>query len=976
MSVVKRISLLCALLCAAGAAHAISLGAIELESALNQPLQATVPLRGVASDELSGLRVRLAPAERFEAAGLIRDDYLRNLRLSVEEGRDGRPVVRIRGEGPLREPMLDLLIELRQGRQNVQRGYTLLVDPPEMAREPSAAVPEPAETRPEPKSEPAPEPEPEFEGAPESRPAAERVGADAQDATTPMAREGDGQEASPAFTEDGSAAEPEQSAKQSPRFFEEREPASERQLDPELLAEIEAGRDRPQPRAARASTQALPARSAEDGVYVVRAGETLWRVAYNTRGASGEVTMAQQMLAIVIANPEAFDEGDATALLRGSRLRIPPPDAVRRIDAAEADRTMAALTAGDRRTDAVNPDLMRTEDGPESDAAQTSTTMDDADAAESQPEADDADDGGGKGTVVTEESEAQADAAPDAAALLVDRELTRAQQRAAEAEASEQTEVEPVPEQAQSDDAEPKADTEQAPDRSGDDAAAVAEGGAQPAEPPSPAPAGESEGGFDLRLLGAVAVVVLLLVALLVWRRRRAEAEVFANDDEEASDLVPASFETSDDVAAVNGDDASDPSEAPSDAGSTEPPEPRGTTGEGDDPMADADFRIAYGMFDDAEARLQEAIRREPERADLRLKLAEVHHASEQREAFLEAADAASGCGLDEEQRGELARMADRIAPDSRHASGLAAGAAIGATLNAESEDPATAEPAASEPTPAEGVPGEVTAPPEQGLDVDLAGLDTETGGTLDESDSAGEGGLDFDLDQLDDLQSDDVKDSVAPALDEGSADNLLDFDLNALETGDSDSPKVAEEPATRTDDENSLDFDLDALDFDADDSATADSGAASSFDEESALDLTENEVDAGAEEPAAQPAAEPESDAPDLDLDDFSLADFDVSGDDEGAESEPAAEPMAAPAQDPAAGGGDEDFAIGGLDLEPEGEPDADDAGAMAGQLDMARAYVDLGDVELARPMLQEVAERGDAEQQREAAELLDKLG
>ena len=84
----------------------------------------------------------------------------------------------------------------------------------------------------------------------------------------------------------------------------------------------------------------------------------------------------------------------------------------------------------------------------------------------------------------------------------------------------------------------------------------------------------------------------------------------------------------------------------------------------------------------------------------------------------------------------------------------------------------------------------------------------------------------------------------------------------------------------------------------------------------------------------------------------------------------------MAAPAQDPAAGGGDEDFAIGGLDLEPEGEPDADDAGAMAGQLDMARAYVDLGDVELARPMLQEVAERGDAEQQREAAELLDKLG
>ena len=369
------------------------------------------------------------------------------------------------------------------------------------------------------------------------------------------------------------------------------------------------------------STQSPPARSAEDGVYEVRAGETLWRVAYNTRGDNGEVTMAQQMLAIVIANPKAFDEGNATALLRGSRLRIPPPEAVRRINAAEASTTMAALTAGERRTDAVDSELLRSDDGPEmedgpdTDAAQPSTAVDDADAAAIQPEAENADDGGEE-AVATQDSEAQADADPDAAALLVDRELTRAQQRAGEAEASEQTEVDPVPEQAQSDDAESKADAERAPDTSDDDAAAMGDGGAQPAESPSPTPAAESDGGFDLRLLGAVAVVVLLLVALLVWRRRRAEAEAFAADEEEADDVEPASFESRDDIAAADGEDATDPSDAPGDGGSTEPPEPRGTAGEGDDPMADADFRIAYGMFDDAEARLQEAIRREPERAE------------------------------------------------------------------------------------------------------------------------------------------------------------------------------------------------------------------------------------------------------------------------------------------------------------------------------------------------------------------------
>ena len=53
-----------------------------------------------------------------------------------------------------------------------------------------------------------------------------------------------------------------------------------------------------------------------------------------------------------------------------------------------------------------------------------------------------------------------------------------------------------------------------------------------------------------------------------------------------------------------------------------------------------------------------------------------------------------------------------------------------------------------------------------------------------------------------------------------------------------------------------------------------------------------------------------------------------------------------------------------------------ADDADQMATKLDLARAYLDMGDSESARGMLEEVAGNGSAEQQREAQELLSRIG
>ena len=53
-----------------------------------------------------------------------------------------------------------------------------------------------------------------------------------------------------------------------------------------------------------------------------------------------------------------------------------------------------------------------------------------------------------------------------------------------------------------------------------------------------------------------------------------------------------------------------------------------------------------------------------------------------------------------------------------------------------------------------------------------------------------------------------------------------------------------------------------------------------------------------------------------------------------------------------------------------------ADEADQMATRLDLARAYLDMGDPDGARTILEEVASGGNADQQEEAKSLLDRLG
>lgn len=114
---------------ASGAAHALGLGEITVKSALDQPLVAEVELletKGLTVDEI---RSRLASVEEFGQAGVDRPYFLTSLQFTpVLQG--GRSYVRITSTQPVREPFINFLMEVYWPNGKLLKEYTLLLDPP------------------------------------------------------------------------------------------------------------------------------------------------------------------------------------------------------------------------------------------------------------------------------------------------------------------------------------------------------------------------------------------------------------------------------------------------------------------------------------------------------------------------------------------------------------------------------------------------------------------------------------------------------------------------------------------------------------------------------------------------------------------------------------------------------------------------------------------------------------------------------
>lgn len=111
------------------AAHAFGLGKLELHSALNEPLNAEIAVTALHGEEADTLQVKLASNAEFEKAGLERNFVLSGLEFKVIQDK-GVTHISVSSKLPVKEPLLDFLVIATTGEGRLIREYTVLLDPP------------------------------------------------------------------------------------------------------------------------------------------------------------------------------------------------------------------------------------------------------------------------------------------------------------------------------------------------------------------------------------------------------------------------------------------------------------------------------------------------------------------------------------------------------------------------------------------------------------------------------------------------------------------------------------------------------------------------------------------------------------------------------------------------------------------------------------------------------------------------------
>jgi pilus assembly protein FimV len=674
------------------ALFALGLGDIRLNSALNEPLDAEIELVGAAPDELGSLRATLADQETFARYGLDRSTFLSKIEFKVGQGRDGRPALLLRSRESVPDPFLTLLVDVNWSRGRLLREYTMLMDPPVYTPGAEQAT-----------------------NAPVSAP---------QAGETESARSG----------------------------AVERAPA---------------------PRPAPSSTSAVsraPESSGATGAsmgsnYTVRNNDTLWRIASGLKpGATSDVN--RMMLAIYRANPEAFS-GTINDMRAGAILRIPNDAEFDSVGASEASAEVRRQYAEWRTNRGV-----ASSGAPSGERLRLVTPTEGGEGTGTQA-------AGGAQSKELQNKVTQLESQLAESRRLIelkDAELAKLQQGTKPAEPTPTPAPTPAPTTEAPPAETPPAETQAtAPTETPTEATTAppaTEPQTTPAEQPkpapqaAPAPAAEETSILDWVIAHWYYAAAALLILVLLWlaaRRRRQEPD-FSNlgrladaargggaaarepriDREPVTTPVRATRPAEDTFLVEESGERQQPKIArAAEPARAERPRPEPTRGKSaddtlssetainldqGDPLAEADFHMAYGLYDQAADLVRIAIEREPKRRDLKLKLLEIFFVWGNKDSFLQAArelqQTRQDAGPGEWEK--IAIMGRQISPEDpmfASAPGAAGAAAADVDLNLEGGENRVDLDLLG---PPEGEPG-------GGIDLDL--------GTANEEDSTAETG-------------------------------------------------------------------------------------------------------------------------------------------------------------------------------------------------------------------------------------------
>ncbi len=963
--------------------HALGLGDIKTSSALNQEFNAEIALLSVAKGELDGVRVRLAGPADFERAGIERPFYLTLLKFKPERLPDGRAVIRVRSDFPIREPFLNFLVEVNWPKGRLIREYTVLLDPPVTTKRRAPAV----------QTAPARVSSSRAAATPRRMPPPSRVVAgsgeygpvSANETLWSIARK---------LRPSGASMEQMMIAlhRANPRAFIrgdinrlKRGQVLRVPSDQEVLS-------LPRAEARRAYREAQAQWLARRSERMQQAAATGKRPGTPVAGAGGGADEVKSELRIATARPEGRGEAGASEI-RGDET---VDDIKRKLllarENAEASRLESEalrgevdelqkrledmrrlLTLKDEQLARLQAQAEAAGDAPAEAGDALDAVMRQAQeaAGEQLPDATGAEEGGtaeatGEPAVAEETSQIADDliAAADAVVEEKNAEGISAQpvmpEPAAPAMPAGESTADTQPQVGV-----PGEETPPPADETSAEAQVPAESGEPAAEDSA---AGSMFDDLDIPALlrdnlpvvaGAGGALVLLLILLGVRRKRAREEEdqafdelaastdtADATEDEAAPVETEAKDETESAAAESKEEDKEDLEEdslfeqedetsflsefTPSDMNAL-----RDETGEVD-PIAEADVYIAYGRYQQVEDLLKQALNRDPDRLALKHKLLEVYYATRNVPMFNELAESMVENGQDIVDPDAWARVCDmgrELAPDNN-------------LYHQDNSSQVTSE--VVEPVGEQvEVDVEATARIEEELN-DLATLDDLDGAGAELAETVDEPSLDLDdLKELEDL--DDLDTRPLEGLDS------LDLDLSSVENvADDESPDDT--------------IDLPTLDIGGDDDDLGDSASATELKGQldELGDLSELEDDLSR---LARNAGGGEVDDLSVEADEEVLSALDkpiaVDEDEDGLSALDKPLPIDE-AFDKAV---DEEIDISSL------ATDTVDAEAVDTKLDLARAFLEMGDAEGAKDILDEIRQEGNDAQREEAEKLLAEL-
>ena len=977
----KIVVILTMLLCSmATQVYALGLGTVTVESALNQPLRVRIELLQLGDTRLQDIRVSVASTVDFERFNIDRDSFLSNIRFSVESIAEGNVVI-LTSSQIVREPYLSFILDTRWPNGRLLSEHTILLDLPVFDDQQSTS--------------------------------------EIRQPITPILRRPTSAQATDAQPFVESSAAPIVSAPSSTN--------SAANLHPEIVS--------PELEVIEAAAEPVEPEVVERETIETSGSDTLSDIALQVR-PNTVVSMQQTMLALQELNPEAFADGNINRLRSGQVLRVPSLEEIQSIDPRDAVDEVARQNQEFAEVD-VQPLAAPANATPDQDdqpQGQLSVvSSDDAiDANSGAAELADAENESLDQRIA--ELEAQlAQRSEEADRARIEREELDSRMADLETQIAAAQEIIRLQDmqlaQLQVSLSAAAAEAQLIAEQQAMQTAAAAEA-TLPVDPPTSLVDDVMRilTGNSLFILFGIVLVILLLVVLMLRRNRAAKT-----DDHDIDDLAGQDFDA--DAAQANTEDSEkdeaatefqdyDPSDLDSElddiigvsgeaGNSEEVGEEGGATEEApqlnvisivENLIGEQQYRRAFIM-------LSTSLQEQGENEEVRAKISEVEHLLETETEAEEA---------EQRETDESTKAEEAVNRESETKSFLDD---LGIGLDSFAyDDEAKDEPASTAVTEEVSVVSD-----DVDMMFDLSGDDDAGESNVEELESEGTETFEFDLDDDSNAVDSEAKDSEDLDID------TLEFDVNPVEevttdvTTDEDEeieletfafdadatsgvPEAVEEKAEDTAQEadpNAVEFSFDAdeiedsaaapqpisneevetFDFDLDDDDTGDTvlekpdTEVTSITEDDVegfdLDLDEFEIEPGTEE-ATLSDADADDDFLDLDAEAAEVViddeiEFDIDNDEE-------PQKAIAATEDDIASDDDLDF-LSADDVDIESADDIEEINMLSAEdetatkLELAYAYQNMGDMEGATEILQEVIKEGSDEQIEEASKLLGSL-